>query len=508
MSLSSPQVLIVGAGPTGLGLALRLKAHGIAFRIIDKNSGPGLASRAIALHARTLEYYDQLGFADEMVGKGLKLETIHMRENGCEIAKLNLGDMGQGTSPYPFMLNFPQDDHERFLVDKLNSAGVKIEWDTELKSFVHDDQRVSAVLQSEKQEESLVIQYMCGCDGAHSKVREGVNASFPGGTYNHLFWVADVKLGGKDNTDGFMCVNSEGFVLMMPVRSSGMQRFIGIIQERAEGEPRVTFEDVRPFAEKQLGVKVQEINWFSVYHAHHRVADHFRFGRCFILGDAGHIHSPVGGQGMNTGIGDSVNLSWKLAHVLRGQADPSLLDTYEVERIAFARVLVSTTDRAFQQIVSDRLGGRFLRGWLMPRLLPFLTKFRSMRSLMFKTVSQVRIHYQMSDISEGKAGEIAGGDRLPWVLDGDKSNYRFLRSLQWQVHVYGEMENEISKTCDRLLLTSHQLPWNSQVQEKGLSKNAAYLIRPDGYIAMVATDHASDRLIAYAARLKIQFGQS
>ncbi|MFC7541919.1 FAD-dependent monooxygenase [Siccirubricoccus deserti] len=282
---------------------------------------------------------------------------------------------------------------------------------------------VEATLVQGGRETRCRVAYICGCDGAHSQVRESLGLGFPGGTYRHLFYVADVAVEGGFKTDIYANVDRDGLALMFPVRSSGMQRLIGIVPEAAgksvsEGlgdRDRLEFEDVRASAEAVFGVRVTEVNWFSTYHVHHRVADHFRIGRAFIAGDAGHIHSPAGGQGMNTGIGDAVNLSWKLAEVLGGRAAPAILDTYETERIAFARSLVATTDRAFQGLVGSGPGSRFLRGWLVPNLLPALTGFAAVRRLLFRTVSQIRIAYADSALSGGKAGEVAGGDRLPWV---------------------------------------------------------------------------------------------
>ena len=158
----------------------------------------------------------------------------------------------------------------------------------------------------------------------------------------------------------------------------------------------------------------RSVNWFSTYHVHHRVASHFREGRVFLLGDAAHIHSPVGGQGMNTGIGDAINLAWKLAAVLRG-ADPGVLDTYEPERIGFARRLVATTDRAFQLATSRSAAARPIRRSIIPALLPRLFARADTQRVMFRIVSQTRIRYRHSWLSEGHAHGIHAGDRLPWV---------------------------------------------------------------------------------------------
>lgn len=505
--MSQPQILIVGAGPTGLVLALRLAHHGVAFRIIDRNPGPGLASRAMVVHARTLELYDQFGCADEVVGLGIKMETMHLREHGKDVAKLNFKDMGRGLSPYPFSLSFPQDDHEHFLVGKLRALGIDVEWNVALQSFTQDDAGVTATLDRDGQTESCRVAYLCGCDGARSRVRQGLHLDFPGGTYHHLYYVADVRLNGIDDTDGYMTLDANAFVLLLPVRSSGMRRLIGIIPDVDEANDRTfTFEDIRPGAEALLGVDVAEVNWFSTYRVHHRVAAHFQVGRAFIAGDAGHIHSPAGGQGMNTGIGDAINLSWKLAQVLQGRAAPSLLDSYEAERIVFARKLVATTDRAFTGMVSQGVGGQLLRTFLLPHVMPFLTGFSAVRRMMFETVSQVRINYEDSPLSAGKAGAISGGDRLPWVQDAD--NFAPLRSVDWQIHVYGDADAELSATAQALGLPLHVFGWSDAADHAGLQRDAAYLVRPDAYVALAMPKGHFGELRGFAERHALRFAQT
>lgn len=480
---ADPAVLIVGAGPTGLALALRLAAHRLPFRIIDRNSGPGQASRAMVVHARTLEFYQQLGFADEVVARGVPIEAVHIREGGREAAAVTLTEMGNGLSPFPFMLAYAQDDHERFLVGKLEAAGIAVAWDTELTSFEQDEAGVRAVLDRAGVAEVYEAAYLCGCDGAHSRVREVLGLGFPGGTYQQRFFVADVRVEGAFQTDGFMNLGASGFVLMLPVRQRGMQRLIGIVPEQLAHREELSFADVRGSAESLLGVRVADVNWFSTYNVHHRVAARLRVGRCFIAGDAGHIHSPAGGQGMNTGIGDAVNLSWKLADVLHGRADASLLDTYEAERIAFARKLVATTDRAFQAMVAKGVAGRFWRTSLLPRLLSVLTRFARVRRMIFEVISQIRVEYRDSSLSTGTAGAVRSGDRLPWVAVAAGGNFAPLRALGWQIHVYGQPSAALRAATDALGLSMHAFTWSDQAGDAGLQRDAAYLLRPDGHVA-------------------------
>jgi 2-polyprenyl-6-methoxyphenol hydroxylase-like FAD-dependent oxidoreductase len=514
------QVLIIGAGPTGLVLAIALARRGVAVRIIDRNSGPGVASRAMAVHARTLEFYRQLGFADAVINQGIRIEAIHLREDGEDLAALPLKDIGAGLSPYPFVLAFPQDDHERLLVAQLQKAGVEVEWNTELESFTQDEWGVRAVLEHQGERITSSSAYLCGCDGARSRVRESLRLEFSGGTYNNLYYVADVQTEGPPNQDLIAHLGAGTFALMLPVRSRGMQRLIGILPDNAPADP--DFETVRPVLEPLLGIRVEQVNWFSTYRVHHRVASRFRLDRCFLAGDAGHIHSPAGGQGMNTGIGDAINLAWKLAHVLQGRADATLLDTYQAERIIFARKLVATTDRAFQMMVAQGAGGQLLRNWLLPHVFPVLSGFAAARRTLFKTLSQVMIHYPDSPLSAGRAGEIIGGDRLPWLRfandDGNRSadhngngdvpdNFAALQTLDWQLHVYGQTDPLLAAAAQDLRLPLYAWPWSEAAAHAGLLQDAAYLVRPDMHVALALPRQEVDVLHALVTRFKLRFNQ-
>jgi hypothetical protein len=345
--------------------------------------------------------------------------------------------------------------------------------------------------------EDCAAAYLCGCDGAHSVARQQLGLGFPGGTYDQLFYVADVAVAGPATSDLFVHLGERSLIVMLPVRSSGMQRLIGVVPAHLGGRTDLTFEDVRPAAETLLGIRVERANWFSTYRVHHRVAAQFRVGRAFVLGDAGHLHSPAGGQGMNTGIGDAVNLSWKLAHVIQGRIGPGILDTYEPERIAFARKLVQTTDRAFQGMVGQGWGSRFLRGWFLPHLLPALTGLAAVRRAMFSTLSQTRINYRDSALSEGKAGEVRGGDRLPWLGD----NYADLAGLDWRLQVYGGVNQGLAHAAAALGVTVDRFDWNENAEQAGFGRDAAYLLRPDGHVALAMPHQDAAMLQAYAARI-------
>jgi hypothetical protein len=237
---------------------------------------------------------------------------------------------------------------------------------------------------------------------------------------------------------------------------------------------------------------------------HHRVTQHFRKGRAFLLGDAAHVHSPAGGQGMNTGIGDAINLAWKLNEALAGRVPDALLDSYEQERIAFARRLVHTTDRIFMLATAQGRLAEIIRTRVVPIVFPALARFQLFREFLFRTVSQVMINYRNCALSEGRAGDVHGGDRLPWVRVDGIDNYDSLNAMVWQVHVYGGAGDALRSWCGQHGLPLHKFVWRPQYGEAGFAQGALYLIRPDGYVALAEPSGAADALQRYLAQRGIR----
>jgi 2-polyprenyl-6-methoxyphenol hydroxylase-like FAD-dependent oxidoreductase len=472
--------------------------------IVDKTAEPGTTSRALAVQARTLELYSQIGLADAVIERGWKTIAVNLWVAGEKAAHAVFGDMGAGVSPFPYALIFPQDEHERLLIDRLAEAGVHIERQTELLGFEAAARRVLARLKRpDGASETCEVAYIAGCDGAHSAVREALKIGFPGGTYDHLFYVADVEASGATmNGELHVALDRTDFLAVFPLKGEGRARLIGTVREEAEHQhENLSWNDVSKRVIEWIRIDVERVNWFSTYRVHHRVADHFRKGCAFLLGDAAHIHSPVGGQGMNTGIGDAVNLAWKLAAVVHGRADASLLDSYEPERIAFARRLVATTDQAFTGVTSSGAIARLMRLHIVPLLIPAFFALKTVRRFLFRTVSQTAVNYRGSSLSEGRAGTVHGGDRLPWVktdLNGvDTDNFAPLTSVDWQVHVYGDAAPEVQAVCDGRKLPLRVFPWRPEVSRTGLRRNAVYLVRPDGYVALADPAGSATAITSY-----------
>jgi 2-polyprenyl-6-methoxyphenol hydroxylase-like FAD-dependent oxidoreductase len=481
------EVLIAGAGPTGLALALWLTRLGVRIRIIDRASEPGTTSRALGVQSRTLELYRQLDLDQAVIERGCRVPAVNLWARGRRAARIPLAAIGKQLTRYPFVHMFPQEEHERLLIERLQQLGVTVERGTELTAFRDDGERISAQLRlADGREESCEAAYLAGCDGARSRVRETLATGFRGGTYRHLFYVADIS-GSGPPVDGELHVDLDeaDFLAVFPLPGAGRVRLVGTVRdERADHAETLRFADVSSRAMGQLRLAVQQVNWFSTYHVHHRVTDRFRGGRAFLLGDAAHIHSPVGAQGMNTGIGDAVNLAWKLAAVLAGEAGAALLDSYEVERGAFAQRLVATTDRVFSFVTATGAFAGLVRTRVAPVLLPAAIAFAPLRRFLFRTVSQISLNYRGMPLSEGVAGRVHGGDRLPWVPQGATDNHAPLKAIAWQVQVYGTAGEELRAACARRGLPLTVFPWTAAYQAAGLGRDALYLLRPDTYVAL------------------------
>lgn len=483
------EVLVVGAGPTGLALALWLTRLGLRVRIIDRDVGPGESSRAFAVQARTLEHYNQLGLDQLLLRRGRRLSVLNVHEHGDLIARIPLGEFGEGLSPFPFILILPQDVHEKLLLGPLAEAGVEVERETELVGFEDQGDRVRArLLRGRHEEEICDVDVLCGCDGAHSTLRGLIEAEFEGGDYQGDFYVADVEAKGA-MVDGEIHYALWGADLcrVFPLTGESRIRLIGQLPQstRSKGFP-ITFEDIAGEVTDATGLDVFLVEWFSIYDVHHRVADRFRRGRVFLLGDACHTHSPAGSQGLNTGIGDAVNLAWKIRAVLRDGADPRLLDTYEPERQRVARAVVATTDLAFGLQIDP---SRFMQATrrITARLLPKVMRSGRFRRGFFRIVSQLMVNYRNTPFSGGSNGMLRGGDRLPWISFGDDAdNFAALRELTWHVQIYGRAREEFKRWCARRRLQIREYPWSKAAAAQRFRKDVAYLVRPDGYLAQIS----------------------
>ncbi len=513
-------VLIVGAGPTGLMLANQLVRRGVRVQIIDRHSGPAQQSRAMAVQARTMEIYSKLGIADQALALGQTGTGANMWAEGRWSARIPLGDIGQDMSPFPYVLILGQDDNERIMGKHLQDQGVSVQWNTELLKFEQKSESVIATIKTaDGVRREISAAYMAGCDGARSAVREQSGISFPGAPYEHVFFVADtVATGPMRPGELNVYLWRDGFHLLFPMRGENHWRIVGILPKQLRDRENLVFEDVIPAIRDEAGAALdfKSCSWFSTYRIHHRCAEKFRDRRSFLLGDAAHIHSPAGGQGMNTGLQDAYNLGWKLALVVQKRAAPALLDTYEQERQPVAQRLLATTDRLFMMLVSDGWFAKLFRTSIVPRVLGLAMTVERIRKLAFRTVSQIGIRYRHSPLSATLAGLPAGapqgGDRFPWLklgLDGNVAAdlYQQLADNSFHLLVIGQPAPAEALLPTGDLLRIHMVADDAvnaaELARANITGPAFYLLRPDGHVAVAGGQLDTPAVDRYLKKLGI-----
>jgi 2-polyprenyl-6-methoxyphenol hydroxylase-like FAD-dependent oxidoreductase len=495
-------VLIVGAGPTGLMLANQLVRRGVRPLIIDRHAGPSRETKALGVQARSLEIYAQLGIVDRALELGTPGRGAYLWARGRKMAHVPFGQTGKDLTPYPYILILGQDDNERIMGEKLRDSGQSVQWNTELTSLAQHPAHVAVTLRhADGTTRTLTAGWVAGCDGARSAVRDLNGITFAGAPYEHVFFVADVEVTGS-MVPGEVNVYlwRDGFHLFFPMKGRDHWRIVGILPPPLRGRQDVDFDAVIPSVRGEAGATLEfkSCAWFSTYRIHHRAASRLRAQRCFLLGDAGHIHSPVGAQGMNTGLQDAYNLAWKLALVVTGKADESLLDSYESERLPVAQRLLATTDRFFKLAVSDSWIVGLLRTEVIARIAAFAMRRERIQQFAFGVISQTGIRYRNSVLSqelmrlEGEAPR--AGDRFPWLkvkLDPAgpvQDLFQRLEDTRFNLLVFGQKFAPESLLRSDDLVRCHVIPSDAAndaaLRRARIPLPSFYLLRPDGYVGL------------------------
>jgi len=415
------KVLIAGAGPSGLMMAAQLLRNGVQPLIIDSKQGPTDQSKALAVQARSLEIYRQMGINDKVLPNGKAAKGLSFSQDGREMAALPLSNIGEGQTMFPYVFLYQQSKNERALLDYLTQNCSPVYWNTSLITLQQSADGVEAVLKNNEGEYTIKCDWVVGADGAHSVVRKQSQIPFTGDTYPHFFYLADVTLDAKFLEDEYikLFIGRKGITGFFPLPEKNRYRVIGSLPAEFGEREDIQIEELLPAIEDitTSPVRVVENHWFTTYKLHHRMAERFREQRCFLIGDSAHIHSPVGGQGMNTGLQDAYNLAWKLAGVINGRMRPGILDSYATERIPVAKQLLKTTDRGFNIGISANWFVGLFRKWILPLVLNYAWKKQSIREVLFKMVSQIGISYRDSKINLhlSKSTQIKAGDRLPYL---------------------------------------------------------------------------------------------
>ena len=341
---NAAEVLIVGAGPTGLSLAITLRRYGVPVRVVDRAVQPSTVSKALALWSASLEALQGMGVIDQFVAEGQRLNALCVGDGERRLATLAVGEGID--SPFPFPLLLPQSRTEQLLTARLAALGVAIERNVELVGLAQDASGVTATLRhADGQDEVVRTKYLAGCDGARSAVRQTLEIPFEGYTEPQTFLLADVRIDGGDldHRSIYLWWHDGGTIALFPFGDDVWRVFSMRGGDAAKDDAPATLEEIQLCVDRfgPRGLRLSDPSWLSIFRINERLAARYRVGRCFLAGDAAHIHSPAGGQGMNTGIQDAVNLGWKLAYTLNGVGNSEvLLDSYEAERRPIARAVV------------------------------------------------------------------------------------------------------------------------------------------------------------------------
>ena len=532
--LTSPsarvEVLVVGAGPTGLTLAAQLAAQGVRPRLIDRGADRAAESRALAIQPRTLEVLASLGITEHLLAAGNPAVQLQIHTRARQVA-VPMFDLGLEDTAYPYLLFLSQAETERILEQHLTAAGVTVQRRVELVDLHQTPQQAVAMLRHhDGHQEQVSASYVVGCDGAGSTVRDQGGIRFLGGSYPQTFVLADTEADNLETGAAHVFLSPAGMLFFFPLIRPASWRLL-VMRPPADPTPPhapVDLAQVQAIADTYTTgrVRLHDPVWMTNFRLHHRAATTYRAGRVFLAGDAAHIHSPAGAQGMNTGIQDAVNLAWKLAHTLHSGHDAELLDTYQTERAPIGRTVLRLTDRAFTIATSTNPILRLARTRLAPTLIPLALKPRTVRRYAFRTVSQLAIRYRHSPLSvDGPHPPRRGprpGDRLP---DAELTHDRHLTTLHtalagpgWQLLLCGPTDIWATDQLARLRerhgdhlsvhhLHAHDTPGalhdpHRQALHLGLNPGSVtqYLIRPDGHIGYRAGGSDLAGLASYLHR--------
>ena len=539
-------VLVAGAGPTGLTMALELARHGVDVRIIDRAPAAPTTSRALVVMPRTLEIFDDMGVVDEAIDAGNRADalTITFKDRKVRMDITGLLTGPRNYTAHTTLRTLSQDDTERLLTDALDEYGVEIERGLALTDLTQDGGTVTASLRREDGSvETARCRWLIGCDGAHSAVRKAVGIPFQGSTYRDEFIMADARLDWElPHGELYAFPSPAGIFAAFSMPGEKRFRIFGNFPTGPEGpgaeysEP--THEEFQAMVDERVPfpAKVVEEFWVTRYRVHSRVVPRYRDGQVFLAGDAAHVHSPAGAQGMNTGIQDAYNLAWKLALVERGIADASMLDSYQAERHPVGVRLLKTTDRLFSVIAGHNPISRTARGKVAPHLAGRVLTRQSVRSKFVGMLVQLRLRYPDSPLSSedgsGWQDAPAPGDRAreaDLVVDGKPGRlYDVLRGVHHTVLLFTGLDDharsavELCRIAERLeeahpglvkarvisaeRFADHPLalgdPDRTAHRQYGITSAGAFVIRPDAHIGYRGRPIDADRLMAdLSARL-------
>lgn len=508
-SRSECQVLIVGAGPTGLVLAAELLARGVATRILDKGDGAALETRALGVHARTLEVFDLMGLADRFLERGHEVHNFRMYTAGKRLVKLDLSLSG---SRFGFMLDIPQNETESLLRDRIRELGGAIEQGRELIGFSNASGNITASAKDQSgRVDTITADYLVGCDGAHSRVRHELGLDFQGHPYSGDWLLADVRLDWdrrEDEVHAFF--RPDGLPLIcFPMRDHVWRVVLPYAGDRGRQAP--TLAEIQELVDQRAPQRVGVSNptWLANFRCQLRSTHVYRQGRVMLAGDAVHVHSPAGGQGMNTGIMDAHNLAWKLALVASGHSPEWLLDTYGEERAPVAAEVLRLTDGLVKLGTMKHPVKRAFRD----TVIPIASRIPAIQRRAVRRMTHHHVAYRQSRLTQpGPAwAGLKPGDRIDDIgVVGAEGRNRLYEVLRRGRHVLLSSGNDAAMVLENDDIRVYEGVFETVVADplgarrhRGGRRSAVLLIRPDGYIAARGS---LDRLPSLLAYLHKMFG--
>lgn len=505
------QVLVAGAGPVGLAVTHELARRGVSVRLVDAADGPATTSRAVATHPRTLELYDQMGLIDQMLERGRRISAFTLYQDGRRLARLD-ADYSTMPTRFPFTLAIEQTATEAVFREALATRGITPEWGVRLEDLAQDGTEVTVRLRhADGTVETTTVPWLVGCDGGHSVVRRLLQLPLAGDA-NRTWLLADAEMHTDLPLNSIYWIRTQGGTLMAVPLSGNRWRLLDTVDIDYDSDDAIAERFQRKIG-MGIGsaVRVARPTWVSVFTAQQRMVPRMRVGRCLVAGDAAHVHSPASGQGMNTGIQEAVNLAWKLAMVVTGQAHPQLLDSYDVERVPVGAALLASTRKATKMI---ELRTPFT-DLALPVIFGVVSRVdqirRRMQAQMLGGMSGLNVSYKDSPLTvppNGAREEPRPGERITRVSSQDEGSPGWsvllsaLREPRWLLLVADS--RQARPTQEALAAVDGYRSWLSvwRVTDAaeavdagvvpdadgcvranlGLTAGGWLLVRPDGYV--------------------------
>ncbi len=513
------EVLIVGAGPTGLMMACQLAIHNISFRIIDKKELSSKNSGALILQARSLEIFKQMGIAKEAIKEGIIPNKVNILYNGKKITSSVIKNIGGNLSEFPFLLMLEQSYTENLLLKFIRDRNILVERNVRFKSFIQENDGVtSEVILSNGLAQTIKSKYIIAADGANSTIRTMLNITFKGKTYKKPIFILDCKAKTEMLNDEISIAFSKSYVAGFFPLQGFRWRIDSNLPKAFDKNENISFEDIKSDFPNwtKMNIAIQDNEWFSVTRSHQKYAEAIRIKNCFLAGDAAHVNTPVGAQGMNAGLQDAYNLAWKLAFVIKNKAKLELLETYSTERLGISKGFAGYADTIFKWVTNQNSLVEFLRTYglkiLFKFLFPIIEKQNAFRQKFFNSISQIGINYRKSSLSyrlsdsDFSKGTPKSGDRLPYIQFLSKgrmvSIYEFIDPVRFNLLILANtIPEDISKIAAtynlKVSLIEQQSETTELYKKLGINNSGYYLVRPDVHIAIRSSTTNTKHLNSY-----------